>query len=52
MSTSEKDQENLELFRKQVAALVSNQRLGTPFIQKHLITAKFLTTSPGKKACI
>ena len=34
--------EILELFRKQVSALVYNQRIGTPFIQILLITARFL----------
>ena len=45
-STHRKIVEILETFQKQVSALVYNQRIGAPFIQKHLITAKFLTTNP------
>ena len=46
MSTPGKIAEIFETFQKQLSALVYNQRIGTPFIQKHLITAKFLTTNP------
>lgn len=45
-STPEKVLEILKPFRKQVTALVYNQRIGTPFIQNHLITARFLTINP------
>ena len=45
-STPEKVVEILEPFRKQLSALVYNQRIGTASIQKHLITAKFLTIHP------
>ena len=45
-STPETLLEILVLFRKQVTGLVYNQRIRTPFIQKYVVTAKFLTINP------